>query len=28
MTRFGIGRDDARDLHAELVGDPSTDGSN
>jgi hypothetical protein len=28
MTRFGISRDDARDLHAELVADPSTDGSN
>jgi hypothetical protein len=27
MTRFGISRDDARDLHAELVGDPATDGS-
>jgi hypothetical protein len=27
MTRFGISRDDARDLHAELVGDPATNGS-
>lgn len=27
MTRFGISRDDARDLHAELVGDPASDGS-
>jgi hypothetical protein len=27
MTRFGLSRDDARDLHAELVPDPATDGS-